>query len=127
MLSYNSLLETTPCLEISGHELDMQMQSIRVGNGHIRLRSKLWQILVHLIENQNQLVSREDLIEYYWQGNNYTGEQGVTHTICHLRSILKKNNIDAKIMTIPKRGYVLKIMQSTFRNENYSNAIQLNY
>jgi DNA-binding winged helix-turn-helix (wHTH) protein len=97
-----------PYLTIAGYRLDSQMQSLVVDNQHIRLRSKLWQVLVYLAENQSKLVSRQMLIDNCWHGNSYTGEQGVTHTICHLRRIFKKNSIDVKIVTIPKRGYVLE-------------------
>ncbi len=108
MSGYNSLIKEMPYLEISGHKLNLQMQSIQIDNQHIRLRCKLWQVLVYLVENQNQLVTRESLINYCWQGNTYTGEQGVTHAICHLRRIFKKYSMDVQIYTIPKKGYVLE-------------------
>jgi len=127
MSGYNSLLQQLPGLSLSGHQLDMQMQSIIVEGRHVRLRSKLWQVLVHLIENQNRLVSRQSLIEYCWHGNNYTGEQGVTHTICHLRRIFKKYAVSAKIITIPKKGYVLEDQQQITRNDTFMQAVQLSH
>lgn len=111
-------------LVLSGHILDRQLQTIQVDNQFIRLRSKLWQVLEHLVENQNNLVTRQSLIELSWNGNNYTGEQGLTHTVCHLRRILKKYDIEAKITTIPKRGYVLQETSQTFERENMMRFVQ---
>ncbi len=52
------------------------------------------------------LVSRDQLIDQCWDGNYYTGTQAVTHTIYHLRALLKQNKIDASITTLSKQGYL---------------------
>ena len=111
----NSTLDSTN-LAISGHALNHQLQTIQVDNQYIRLRSKLWQVLEHLVRNRNQLVSRESIIDICWNGNSYTGEQGLTHTVCHLRRIFKKFNIEAQITTIPKRGYVLQEIDMSYNS-----------
>lgn len=88
--------------------LDFETQTLQSKNQVIRLRSKLWQVFTHLINHSNKLVLRDLLIENIWHGNRYTGEQGLTHAICHLRRIIKQLDLDVKIMTIPKKGYILK-------------------
>lgn len=108
MSVYNNLVTEIPCLTLSGYPLNMQMQSIQFDGTQIRLRSKLWQVLVYLLENKSRLVTRQDLINYCWQGNRFTGEHGVTHTICHLRRIIKKYGLDTRIITIPKKGYIME-------------------
>lgn len=95
-------------LKICNHELDINLQAIRIGDDYIRLRNKLWCVLVCLVENKNNLVCRETLIDTYWNGEQIVGEQGITHTIYHLRKTFKQHKINATIITIPKRGYVLK-------------------
>ena len=127
MQSYSRLIQQTPNLAISGNQLDMQMQSIQIDDKHIRLRSKLWQVLVHLVENQNKLVPRQALIDYCWQGNSYTGEQGVTHTVCHLRRIFKKYGIEARIITIPKRGYILEDKYQISVNDTFMQAVKISH
>ncbi len=122
---YNSLVTELPCLTLSGHPLNMQMQSIQFDHTQIRLRSKLWQVLVHLLENQRRLVSRQDLIESCWRGNIFTGEQGVTHTICHLRRIFKKYSLCTRIITIPKKGYILEDNYQSAYPDTFMNAVQL--
>lgn len=125
MSIYNNLVSEIPCLTLSGYPLNMQMQSIQIDNTQIRLRSKLWQVLVHLLENKSRLVTRQELIQYCWQGNNYTGEQGVTHTICHLRRIIKKYELDTHIITIPKKGYIMEDRSVTHLNNTLVNTTQL--
>jgi DNA-binding winged helix-turn-helix (wHTH) protein len=121
MSSLNSMVNESDRLELSGNALNSQLQTIQINNQLIRLRSKLWQVLEHLVSNRNQLVTRQSLIDICWNGNSYTGEQGLTHTICHLRRIIKKFGIDARITTIPKRGYVLQDSKPDYqelRNDN---------
>ena len=95
-------------LFICQHPLDRHLQAIKINGSYLRLRDKLWNVLVCLVENKSLLISRDELITQFWDGNSFTGEQGTTHAICHLRKIFKQYNIDATIMTIPKRGYVLQ-------------------
>ncbi|MCW9015478.1 MAG: helix-turn-helix domain-containing protein [Kangiellaceae bacterium] len=90
---------------------------MHTSSGVVRLRSKLWLVLNTLVNNPNRLVLREDLVKDIWRGNNYTGEQGLTHAVCHLRRILKKYEISASIITLPKKGYILQ-----FNGENSVNA-----
>ena len=108
MSIYNNVVTEVPCLTLSGYPLNMEMQSIQTDSTQIRLRSKLWQVLIHLLENKSRLVTRQELIKYCWKGNNLTGEHGVTHTICHLRRIIKKCGLETHIITIPKKGYVME-------------------
>ncbi len=98
-------------INFCGSYLNPQTHSIETQYGNERLRNKLWQVLVELVYHPNKLVLRNSLVRDIWHGNIYTGEQGLTHTICHLRRILKKHKIQAKIITLPKRGYILQFIQ----------------
>ncbi len=93
---------------ICQYPLDLEFQAILIEGRYLRLRDKLWRVLLCLVENKSILISRSDLIDKIWDGNYLTGEQGTTHSICHLRKVFKQYNIDATITTIPKRGYVLQ-------------------
>lgn len=55
-----------------------------------------------LIENNGEVVSREELIKEVW-GNYGNGNEYLTHSICLLRSLMDKS----VIKTVPKKGYVL--------------------
>jgi DNA-binding winged helix-turn-helix (wHTH) protein len=92
-----------------GFTFDECKQEISSPTGSMHLRSKLWQVLSLLVAGTNNLIKRDDLIEQVWQGNFLTGPQGLTHTICHLRRVIKKLDLPLNIITIPKRGYVLRV------------------
>ncbi len=99
-------------MSFGGCILDTETQTLQIETSCIRLRSKLWQVLIELVNNPNKLILRDNLIDSIWHGNAYTGEQGLTHAVCHLRRIIKKHNIQAKITTLPKKGYILQINSS---------------
>ncbi|MET1256827.1 winged helix-turn-helix domain-containing protein [Aliikangiella maris] len=98
----------TPVIEFCGCKLDSDSQTLHTPNEVVRLRSKLWQLLIELVKKPNKVILRDYLISTIWDGNEYTGEQGLTHAICHLRRILKKYQIQAKIVTLPKKGYTIQ-------------------
>lgn len=126
MSNHSLSLNTEQDLLVGGFPLNIELQYIQVGDNKVRLRSKLWEVLVYLLENQSRLVSRESLINLFWNGNKLTGEQGVTHTICHLRRIFNYYQIAAKIITIPKRGYVLDDFVETKNKDTLLTALKLN-
>ncbi|TQV88711.1 winged helix-turn-helix domain-containing protein [Aliikangiella coralliicola] len=95
----------------SGFSLDFCEQKIHTTTTSIRLRSKLWQVLVHMCQKSGRLIKRDELIENVWDGNYLTGPQGLNHTVCHLRRIIAKNNLPITIITVPKRGYILQTQQ----------------
>ncbi len=92
--------------EFANSVLDPLYQTLATSNKIIRLRGKLFSVLCCLVDNQNKLVTREQLIEQCWYGNRFTGQKAVTHTICHLRKMLKQQEIQASIMTLSKQGYI---------------------
>lgn len=99
----------TPELEkltFAGCELDPMFQTLHTPSQVMRLRGKLFAVIYCLVSNQDKLVTRRQLIEECWLGNPYTGEQAVTHSICHIRRILKNHNIHASITTLSKQGYI---------------------
>ncbi len=108
-------------IQFSGCTLDPETQTLQTQSGVVRLRSKLWHVLSELVTHSNRLVLREDLVKDIWRGNNYTGEQGLTHAICHLRRILKNHQVDARIITLPKKGYIL---QRETEGKNHDTLIQ---
>ncbi|TQV85470.1 winged helix-turn-helix domain-containing protein [Aliikangiella coralliicola] len=103
--------------------LDPETQTLQTKHGFVRLRSKLWLVLIELTRQPNKLVLRESLVKDIWRGNNYTGEQGLTHAICHLRRILKSYNIPAKIITLPKKGYILQKENDVFSADSAMQSI----
>jgi len=96
--------------------LDPTFQTLTTPTKVIRLRSKLFFVFCYLVNNENNLVSREELINDCWLGNKYTGQKAITHSICHIRKLIKEQNIPASIITLSKRGYVFRNGQEGYQN-----------
>ena len=84
-----------------------QKQALIVDGQAVKLESIASQVLHYLCVNQNEIVSRDELIEHVWQGQLVT-DNAVNRVIARLRKAL---NDDAKnsqyIATVPKKGYRL--------------------
>ncbi len=80
-----------------------------------RLEQRLMDVLCILTANQNQLVTREQLIKEVW--NDYGGaDEGLNQAISFIRKVLVDNNKEI-IETIPKKGYVLHAVISNIEEE----------
>ncbi|MEH8022013.1 winged helix-turn-helix domain-containing protein [Rheinheimera metallidurans] len=73
----------------------------------VSVQLKPMEVLVYLAQHYPTLVSREQLIDNVWLGNNYVGEKALTNAIWQLRNILQKFNAADLITTIRKKGYRL--------------------
>ncbi|GAB3020805.1 winged helix-turn-helix domain-containing protein [Bowmanella dokdonensis] len=73
------------------------------------LQPKFIEVLNYLVSHYPRVVSRQELIEHVWQGNEYVGEKALTNAIWHLRQALKQDTSDELIETIRKTGYRLLI------------------
>ena len=112
--------------QVANCHLDPAFQTLTTPEKVIRLRGKLYFVLSCLVENQNRLVTRKQLIDECWGGNAFTGEKAVTHAICQLRKALKDLRIPVTITTLSKQGYVFtQIDLSTYSdfNTNKDNRI----
>jgi Tol biopolymer transport system component/DNA-binding winged helix-turn-helix (wHTH) protein len=69
------------------------------------IQRKLYEILLLLIENEGDLVTKEQLIESVWQGREID-ERNLTQHIYNLRRVLGDNPRNPSfILTIPGKGY----------------------
>jgi DNA-binding winged helix-turn-helix (wHTH) protein len=76
-----------------------------------RLEPRIMQLLILLVSNQEQVLTRADLIKDIW--NDYGGaDEGLTQAISFLRKILDDPSKQI-IRTIPKKGYLLHASIST--------------
>ncbi len=87
---------------------DAMTQSVSGKHGTVYLRQKLNQVFHYMVTHRSRLISREELVENFWEGNFYTGVKAVTHTVCKLRKTLEELEAnDVNIRTLPKQGYTL--------------------
>ncbi len=88
--------------------LDKSKNELIIDGCSIRLRYKLFQVLVRLYESPNSIIERERFIDEIWLGNYFTGPKGLNHTICHLRRLLLKLQLPLEIVTIHRKGYRIR-------------------
>ena len=80
---------------------------LRVGNNKTLITSRQADILRMLAVNLNVAVSREHLLIHVWGNESYANSLALNVQITYLRKALK-NDMDISIVSIPKKGYMLK-------------------
>ena len=90
------------------------------------LQPKFIELLVYLVECYPNAVTREQLIENVWGGNQYVGEKALTNAIWHLRKSFKELDPDnTYIETLRKTGYRLVQKPTTPEPVNSINNMPL--
>ncbi len=73
----------------------------------ISLTKKEFQILILLVRNKNTLVTREELREFIWNGQE--GEALFNTMTVHIRSLRKKLTVEKNLIeTVYKYGYIIR-------------------
>ena len=86
-------------------EISSELGLLKCGSESIRLGPVNMQVLVALLENEGQVLSRNDIFDRVWK-NQVISDDTLTRCISDLRSQLKILSSTQKfIETIPKRGY----------------------
>src|SRR5262249_42877574 len=77
------------------------------GSNTVRLQGKLYQVLLVLIHNQGEVVTREQLKRALWPSDTHVNyDANVNTTVNKLRQALgESTDKPAYIETIPRRGY----------------------
>ncbi|NJM52075.1 MAG: hypothetical protein HC846_00985 [Blastocatellia bacterium] len=86
--------------EFKDFRLDVLQKTLRRNGEIVPIQPKVFDVLTALVENQNELVLREDLMKKVW-GDTFVEETSLRLSIHTLRKILDGDFIE----TVPKRGY----------------------
>jgi DNA-binding winged helix-turn-helix (wHTH) protein len=88
-------------------QIDRQRQQVYRGGSKLRLQGKVYQVLLVLIHNQGEVVSREQLKHALWPADTHVNyDANVNTTVNKLRQALgESTDKPAYIETIPRRGY----------------------
>ena len=108
-----------------GFFLDNESKEISSPLGRIRLRPKHWRLFVHLFENANRVIRRDELIDDIWNGNIYTGPNGITHAIFNLRCVIEKLKLPVEIITFHKLGYRMQTLQDNLDLQDHQEPMYL--
>ena len=88
-------------------QIDRQRQQVYRGGSKLRLQGKVYQVLLVLIHNQGEVVSREQLKHALWPADTHVNyDANVNTTVNKLRQALgESTDKPTFIETIPRRGY----------------------
>ena len=87
-------------------ELDFKHYTARNENGDVELTLKEFEILLYLLENRGQTISRDQLLDKVWGYENYPTSRTVDNFIVKLRKKVEKNPGHPKhILSVHGIGY----------------------
>ena len=88
--------------------LNVSKSVIETENKKIELTKNELKILHYLVLNQGKIVSREDIMNYLWESENFIDDNTLTVNMTRLRSKLEELGIKDSIETKRGQGYILK-------------------
>ena len=92
--------------KFKGITIDTKSRIVKRNNEEINLTNKEYELLMILIENKDEVVTRDELLERIW---GYDTETNVTDVyIRHLRSKLNNENKEEYIQTVRSIGYIMR-------------------
>src|ERR1700693_1320691 len=88
-------------------ELDLRSGELQKQGRKIRLEGQPVQILICLLENPGELVTREELHRKLWQADTFVNfEHGLNTAVKRLRQALNDSADNPRFVeTLPRRGY----------------------
>ena len=97
-----------PVLEHQGAILNLNDASLTYNGEKIDLTKNEFRILQTLMENKGRLVSRDTLMAWLWETDNYIEENTLTVNIARLRRKLDKAGLTDFISTKVGEGYIIR-------------------
>ncbi|SDS86095.1 winged helix-turn-helix domain-containing tetratricopeptide repeat protein [Bradyrhizobium canariense] len=86
------------------HTLDTERRELLRGGHHVALQPQVFDLLVHLVQNRDRVVSKEDLIALVW-GGRIVSDSTLTSRINAVRTAVGDNGRDQKLIrTISRKG-----------------------
>jgi TolB-like protein/cytochrome c-type biogenesis protein CcmH/NrfG len=86
------------------HSLDTDLRELRRDGKLVAMQPQVFDLLVHLLENRDRVVSRDDLIAQVW-GGRIVSDSTLDSRINAARTAIADNGKDQKLIrTIPRKG-----------------------
>ena len=101
----NKTLEEIDCGEFS---LNIYERVIKKDNKKIELTKNEYTILYYLSINRNRLVSRDEIMDYLWESEEFIDDNTLSVNIKRLRNKLEELGLVDVIETRRGQGYILK-------------------
>ena len=113
-----------PLLTYADVELDPRGYRVRRGGRDIHLSPIEFRMLRHLLQNPEQVFTRDDLIGAAWQQNVYVGPRTVDVHVGILRRALKTGSESDLIRTVRSVGYALAVPDEEVADTNIAEAAE---
>ncbi|MDD2214661.1 MAG: response regulator transcription factor, partial [Oscillospiraceae bacterium] len=101
------LTGTAPILEHHGISLNTGENTLSIKGQVVELSKNEYRIMLCLMENKGQVVSREKLMQALWQSDSFIDDNTLTVNVNRLRHKLKEAGLDQAIATKFGIGYLL--------------------
>jgi len=96
-------------LTIDQLSINLQNRSVTVVDDEIRLNGKEFDLLVYLVENQNTIITKEQIFDRLWGFDSETSITVVEVYMSNLRKKLKPYQADKMIKTLRNVGYMVEV------------------
>ena len=87
--------------------LNISKSTIEKEKAEIELTKNEFKILKYLVKNRNKIVSREEIMNYLWDSENFIDDNTLTVNITRLRGKLEELGIKELLQTRRGQGYIL--------------------
>ena len=89
----------------ANHEIDTDRRELRRGSKLIAVEPQVFDLLIHLVQNRDRVVSKDDLIASVWEGR-IVSESTLTSRINAARKAIGDSGEEQKLIrTITRRGF----------------------
>ncbi|MEI2773120.1 MAG: winged helix-turn-helix domain-containing protein [Candidatus Competibacter sp.] len=95
---------TTSVHRFAAFELDRDCRALRLKGREVSLQPLIFDLLWHLVENQDRVVSKEELLDTLWSGVIVT-ESSLQRAVSLARAALQQGGLGEAIRNYARRGY----------------------
>lgn len=104
---FKRLDNSTEVLKYKDLEVSLSRGTLSGSNKELELTKNEMLIFQHLLNNQNRIVSRDELMTILWNNEEYINDNALTVNISRLRSKLEDFGYPNAIETRKGQGYIL--------------------
>ena len=94
-------------IDCDGFKLNIAERAIKEGNKKIELTKNEYNILYYLCINRGRIVSRDEIMDYLWESEEFIDDNTLSVNVKRLRGKLEELGFVDRIQTRRGQGYIL--------------------
>lgn len=114
ILKYTNKRGPAAVINIADLVLHSLKRRVVKGNKELILSEKEFDVLEYLMLRKDQIVSREEILEFAWDYYFESVSNLIDMNVTHLRAKIESKSAEKLIQTYPKKGYVISEKKSLF-------------